>query len=184
MPDYPNAFTSWVDGQTELAAAWFNAIEQFIGISGSADTNSLVYKLVNVGSVSPGHKHNVVDLANGDDGDILWKNPATHAWEHVTADVAGVVAKAGDQTVAGKKTFSTIPEGPASDPATDNQLTRRKFVTDQVAVLQGEIDAVPGLISAAITNLINTYHLTTTTTTTSSTTTTSTTEAPTTTTTV
>ena len=168
MADYPNAFTSWVDGQTELSAAWFNAIEQFIGLAGSADTNSLAYKLTNVGSVSPGHKHNVVDLANGDDGDVLWKNPDTHFWEHVTADVAGLVAKAGDQTVAGKKSFSTIPEGPDTDPTTDNQLARRLFVTTQIAT--------------AISNLISAYglHLTTTSTTTSSTTTT-TTAAPTTT---
>lgn len=166
MADYPNAFTSWVDGQTELSAAWFNAIEHFVGITDPTDTDGLAYKLTNAGSVSPGHKHNVVDLANGDDGDVLWKNPDTHAWEHVTADSAGLVAKAGDQTVAGKKTFSTIPEGPAADPATDNQLARKKFVTDQIA--------------AAVANLISTYHLTTTTTTTSSTTT-STTAAPTTT---
>jgi len=34
----------------------------------------------------------------------------------------------GDQTVAGKKTFSTIPEGPASNPTTVNQLTRKSYV--------------------------------------------------------
>lgn len=36
----------------------------------------------------------------------------------------------GEQTVAGIKTFSSIPEGPSSDPTTDNQLARKKYVDD------------------------------------------------------
>lgn len=39
-----------------------------------------------------------------------------------------VVRLTGDQTVAGVKTFSSIPVGPASDPTTGNQLTRKTYV--------------------------------------------------------
>lgn len=39
-----------------------------------------------------------------------------------------VVKLTGDQTVAGIKTFSSVPVGPASDPTTANQLTRKSYV--------------------------------------------------------
>jgi hypothetical protein len=35
-----------------------------------------------------------------------------------------------DQTVAGVKTFSSIPVLPASDPTTDNQLVRKSYIDD------------------------------------------------------
>lgn len=41
------------------------------------------------------------------------------------------VKKTGDQTVAGVKTFGSIPVLPASDPTTDNQAARKKYVNDQ-----------------------------------------------------
>ena len=44
-----------------------------------------------------------------------------------------VVKLTGDQTVAGIKTLSSIPVLPASDPATDNQATRKKYVDDGLA---------------------------------------------------
>ena len=48
----------------------------------------------------------------------------------VTSDIpaAQQVRTTGDQTIAGIKTFSSIPLGPGSDPTTDNQLTRKAFV--------------------------------------------------------
>lgn len=36
----------------------------------------------------------------------------------------------GAQTIAGVKTFSSIPAGPASNPTTDNQLVRKKYCDD------------------------------------------------------
>lgn len=39
-----------------------------------------------------------------------------------------VVKLTGAQTVAGVKTFSSVPVGPASDPTTANQLTRKSYV--------------------------------------------------------
>lgn len=43
---------------------------------------------------------------------------------------AGAVMTSGIQTIAGVKTFSSIPVGPASDPTTDNQLVRKKYIDD------------------------------------------------------
>lgn len=42
------------------------------------------------------------------------------------------VKDTGDETIAGIKTFSSIPLGPASNPMTDNQLARKKYVDDLV----------------------------------------------------
>lgn len=44
-----------------------------------------------------------------------------------TADAQNVKLT-GNQTIAGIKTFSSIPVGPASDPSTANQLTRKAYV--------------------------------------------------------
>lgn len=46
---------------------------------------------------------------------------------------SAVVKLSGNQTVAGTKTFSTIPVLPNSSPTTDNQATRKKYVDDAVA---------------------------------------------------
>jgi len=46
----------------------------------------------------------------------------------VTALDGAVVKLTGDQSVAGIKTFSSIPVGPNSDPTTANQLTRKSYV--------------------------------------------------------
>jgi hypothetical protein len=45
-----------------------------------------------------------------------------------------IVSVSGNQTVNGVKTFGSIPVGPASNPTTDNQLTRKKYVDDQDAL--------------------------------------------------
>jgi len=50
------------------------------------------------------------------------------------ANNTDVVKLTGDQTVAGKKTFSTIPELPASDPTSDNHAVRKAYVD---ALIQG-----------------------------------------------
>lgn len=44
---------------------------------------------------------------------------------------ANTVKTTGDQTIAGTKTFTTIPELPASDPTTDNQAVRKSYVDDR-----------------------------------------------------
>lgn len=42
----------------------------------------------------------------------------------------GLVHKTGAETIAGLKTFSSIPVLPASNPSTDNQAARKKYVDD------------------------------------------------------
>jgi len=48
------------------------------------------------------------------------------------------VSLTGNETIAGIKTFSSIPVGPATDPTTDNQLTRKAYTDSLVAA------ALPG----------------------------------------
>jgi hypothetical protein len=50
-----------------------------------------------------------------------------------------VVKLTGDQTVAGVKTFSSIPVLPASDPTTDNQAVRKAYVDN--AIPDSEVEA-------------------------------------------
>lgn len=59
-----------------------------------------------------------------------------------------VVKLTGDQSVAGIKTFTSIPVGPASDPATDNQLTRKLYVDNEILVVQGNVDDVVADLAA------------------------------------
>lgn len=46
------------------------------------------------------------------------------------------------QTVAGIKTFSSIPVLPASDPTTDNQAGRKKYIDDAIAAAVGKKYAI------------------------------------------
>ncbi|MFA7448745.1 MAG: hypothetical protein WCY77_09935 [Weeksellaceae bacterium] len=49
------------------------------------------------------------------------------------ADDAVVVKTTGNQSIAGTKTFTTIPVLPNSNPTTDNQSVRKKYVDDTIA---------------------------------------------------
>ena len=42
--------------------------------------------------------------------------------------LSGLVHDTGNETIGGVKTFSSIPAGPASDPTTSNQFTRKSYV--------------------------------------------------------
>jgi hypothetical protein len=131
---YPDDKTAWVDGVTELEAWWFNAVENYVGAKGSTDPESLTYKLTNPQQVDPGHKHSSAAFIGGQDGQVFVKTAG--AWTPATPDAAGLVTKAGEQIIDGKKSFTTLPEV-GSDPTLDNQLVRRKFVTDGLAVKVG-----------------------------------------------
>jgi hypothetical protein len=52
----------------------------------------------------------------------------------VGPDSANLVAKTGAQTIAGVKTFASIPILPASDPIAGNEATRKTYVDAQVAL--------------------------------------------------
>jgi hypothetical protein len=151
MP-WPNEKTGWVDGVTELDAGWFNATEDYIGEPGSTDPASLTYKLTNPEQEDPGHRHTAAAFNGGNDGNVFFKDPADHAWKPATPDAAGLVAKTGDQSLAGKKTFTTIPEGPSADPTTGNQLTRKSYVDAGIAAeanARAEADAAEANTRAA-----------------------------------
>lgn len=63
-------------------------------------------------------------ILSGDPSNVL--GAATK--QYVDGLDAANVKLTGAQTVAGVKTFSSIPVGPASDPTTGNQLTRKTYV--------------------------------------------------------
>ena len=67
----------------------------------------------------------------------------------VNLDGNGVVLT-GDQTVAGVKTFSSIPVLPASDPTTENQVSRKAYTDGKISKTSvGEINAMTEKTSLA-----------------------------------
>lgn len=152
---FPTELTNAIDGVTEIVAAHLNNLEVKVGIDNSAAPASLDYSLKNASSIDPGHKHTAGALNGGNNGEVLYK--AAGAWGPGTPDAAGLVAKSGDQTISGVKTFTGIPLGPASNPSTDNQLARKAYV-DLMLPLTGGVMAgnislnnyrVTGLAAAA-----------------------------------
>ncbi|MFE5662465.1 hypothetical protein ACFQ7W_00845 [Streptomyces niveus] len=69
----------------------------------------------------------VVSSVNGQTGAVVLDADAVGA-----LPTGQAVLLTGAQTVAGVKTFSSAPVGPASNPTTDNQLSRKAYV-DQAA---------------------------------------------------
>jgi len=69
------------------------------------------------------HTHDDRYYTEGETDDLLNAKAADSA----------VVKLSGNQTVAGTKTFSTIPVLPNSSPSTDNQAARKKYVDDGLA---------------------------------------------------
>ncbi len=131
---FPSTLTGAIDGVTEIEAAHLNNLEAKVGVDNSIDPNSLDYKLRNPSSSDPGHKHTAGAFTGGFDGDVFFRDPADHLWKPVGPDNANLVAKTGAQTIAGVKTFSSIPLLPASDPIAGNEATRKTYVDAQVAL--------------------------------------------------
>ena len=131
---FPSTLTGAIDGVTEIEAAHLNNLEAKVGVDNSIDPNSLDYKLRNPSSSDPGHKHTAGAFTGGFDGDVFFRDPADHLWKPVGPDSASLVAKTGAQTIAGVKTFSSIPILPASDPIAGNEATRKTYVDAQVAL--------------------------------------------------
>jgi hypothetical protein len=68
------------------------------------------------------------------------RNPATEtAWWRLLVSVEGAVNVIGAQTIAGIKTFTSIPVLPGSSPTSDNQATRKKYVDDLIAAVASAI---------------------------------------------
>jgi hypothetical protein len=131
---FPAELSNAIDGITEVVAAHLNNLEAKVGTDNSAVVTSLDYLLKNAGSIDPGHKHAAGALSGGNNGEVLYK--AAGAWGPGTPDTAGLVAKSGDQSIEGLKTFTSIPVGPASNPTTANQLARKAYV-DTMLPLSG-----------------------------------------------
>jgi hypothetical protein len=131
---FPSTLTGAIDGVTEIEAAHLNNLEAKVGVDNSIDPSSLDYKLRNTSSVDPGHKHTAGAFSGGFDGDVFFRDPADHLWKPVGPDSASLVAKTGAQTIAGVKTFSSVPILPASDPIAANEATRKTYVDAQVAL--------------------------------------------------
>lgn len=45
------------------------------------------------------------------------------------------------------RAFTSIPTGPATDPTTNNQFTRKKYVDDQVKVVADDLDALETVVT-------------------------------------
>jgi len=131
---FPSTLTGAIDGVTEIEAAHLNNLEAKVGVDNSLAPSSLDYKLRNTSSVDPGHKHTAGAFSGGFDGDVFFRDPADHLWKPVGPDSASLVAKTGAQTIAGVKTFNSIPIRPASDPLAGNEATRKTYVDAQVAL--------------------------------------------------
>lgn len=132
MSEYPDVKSEIQDGVTDMEGNQINRIEDYVGIRTDTDPTTITYKLVNPLSVGPGHKHPISDVDGGSDGAMAYKDPADHIWKAWLPDTIGLVTKAGEQTISAKKTFTVLPES-ASDPTTDVQLARKKFITDLLA---------------------------------------------------
>lgn len=129
MPTYPEVKTDIVNGVTETDGNQVNDIEDYLGIVGDPDPDTITHKLTNPESIGPGHKHPVADLDGGSDGTICYKDPADSIWKAWLPDTIGLVTKGDEQNITAKKTFTVLPEANVT-PTSDNQLARKKYVDD------------------------------------------------------
>ncbi len=148
---FPTELSNAIDGVTEVVAAHLNNLEAKVGIDNSAVVTSLDYLLKNAGSIDPGHKHTAEAFAGGNNGEVFYK--AAGAWGTGTPDAAGLVAKGGDQSIAGVKTFTSIPVGPGSNPTTDNQLARKAYVDLMLPLAGGTMAGNIAMNSHKVTGL-------------------------------
>jgi len=114
-------FIATKKGTTDLSNASDARVIRAAKLSGNAagSSESLSLAVLLSGSTMTGPL-----ILSGDPSNVL--GAATKQYVD-GLDVANVKLT-GAQTVAGVKTFSSIPVGPASDPTTGNQLTRKTYV--------------------------------------------------------
>jgi|GEM_PF-2415549 len=114
-PNSPSEGDLWVDttGGGKVLKVYQGS--SWVTISAGSGANELA-ELTDVGDSTP------------TDGNILAADGTD--FDSKTPDSAGIVAKTGDQTIAGKKSFSTFPETPGSAPTTDYQTANKKYVDD------------------------------------------------------
>lgn len=104
-----------------------------------------VYFLKNIGSanvtISPNGSDTVEDTTlKTNEAVILVGDASATRWRVLNlTDLSDLVALTGNQTVAGIKTFSSIPVLPASSPSADNEATRKKYVDDLIAAIPSPV---------------------------------------------
>ena len=123
-----------------------NALETKVGVTSSSVATTIDYFLKHASGAYRTHKHD----GTSDDGDNI---PDTSLNQITTASkvsgtaltlLANIPAGAGDipsanlpLTIDEVRTFTSVPVLPASDPTTDNEASRRKFITDKFDTTTG-----------------------------------------------
>jgi len=150
-----------------------------IGTNSHADVDTHIADTTNPHSVTAAQAVAIVDGANTvKDTHIDWGSGANQVdaddigdgstnaiptltqegnWDdHIAADNphAKHVDTEGNETIAGIKTFSSVPVLPASDPTADNEAARKKYVDDQLSGGSAQ-DACRVYLSANQLNLVS-----------------------------
>lgn len=119
FPSSKDSFTTKVDNVDQVVASHINtlqeiavALEDKVGITSSSDSASIDYFLNHASGRFRTHDH-----SGGINGTPI-----------PSSGLSGVVDTTTDQTVAGIKTFSSIPLLPATDPSSANQVARKSYV--------------------------------------------------------
>jgi hypothetical protein len=109
-----------------LAVTGASVLTGVVDFPGGALNTDLVTNF-NADLLDSAHKSIDGTLASNSDA-LIPTEKAVKTYADLRALDSAVVHDTGDETVAGIKTFSSIPVLPASDPTTDNQAARKAYV--------------------------------------------------------
>lgn len=119
------------------------AVEANVGLTNSADTTTIDYKLKNASSVNPGHKHTLagaltdVEITSPTDGQGLRYETASGKWKNATTSIADATT-----AVKGINLMSVAPVSAASPIAVGDN--------DPRVPTQAENDALVGTSGTAV----------------------------------
>ena len=131
---------------------WANPMPINVGDYQEQTTSADAGKVLTGGATPGTHGPSIpIDIEPTADSNNLVKSGGIFAWFGDKVSTLATTAKtvvgainelfnntvklSGAQTIAGVKTFSSIPVLPASNPTTNNQATRKTYVDDKVAAL-------------------------------------------------
>ena len=116
-----------ISGQSNVVADSHEDTLTLAGVGNLAVTTNAATDTITLTLSSTAlNDHSDVVIAGLATGDVLWYNGSN--WVDDTPNTAGLVALTGAQTIAGVKTFSSIPVLPASNPTAANQAVRKAYV--------------------------------------------------------